>query len=287
MPLGDASIAFWIVPSLRFPGWQWILLALAAPILTWAAWPFYKAAIRNGRHRDRHHGHPGLHGHRGRHGVVDLCHVLPRHEPRRSIVSLRAGSPTEWGDLSRCGSRRDHLPLAGRYFEAVSKRRSGKRCVLSLRSAPRMSRSSTPQEPNGAARSPHCARAIGSSSDPGETVATDGEVIFGQSAIDRSAMTGESIPADVTVGDAVVGGTVCVGGRLVVRATKLGADTQLAQMLRLVEDAQNQKANVQRTGGPHRRRLCPGRDRHRTPHTGGWLLAGGTNEQAFSARFPS
>ena len=118
---------------------------------------------------------------------------------------------------------------------------------------------------------------------PGETVATDGEVIFGQSAIDRSAMTGESVPADVAVGDTVLGGTVCVGGRLVVRATKLGADTQLAQMLRLVEDAQNQKAEVQRLADRIAGGLCARRDRYRTLTLAGWLLLGGTNEEAFSA----
>ena len=283
MPLGDASIAFWLVPSLRFPGWQWILLAMAAPILTWAAWPFYKAAIRNARH-----------------GIATMD----------TLVSMGIVAATAWSIYAMFFRDTSHVArswryvlahqtsgaiyldvaagvttflLAGRFFEALSKRRSGNAlralsavgakdvAVLDALGIER-------RRPITALRAGDCFVVR-----PGETVATDGEVTFGQSALDRSAMTGESVPADVTVGDRVLGGTVCVGGRLVVRATKLGADTQLAQMLRLVEDAQNQKADVQRLADRIAGVFVPAVICIALITLAGWLLLGGTNEEAFSA----
>ncbi len=283
MPLADASIAFWIVPSLRFPGWQWILLALAAPILTWAAWPFYKAAIRNARH-----------------GVSTMD----------TLVSMGIVAATAWSIYAMFFRDTSHVArsfryvlvhqssgaiyldvaagvttflLAGRYFEAVSKRRSGN--ALRALSAVGAKDVTVLDAAGSEHRRPIAALHKGDRFivRPGETVATDGEVIFGQSAVDRSAMTGESMPADVTVGDTVLGGTVCVGGRLVVRATRLGADTHLAQMLRLVEDAQNQKANVQRLADRIAGVFVPAVVCVALITLAGWLLLGGTNEEAFSA----
>ncbi len=281
MPLGDASIAFWIVPSLRFPGWQWILLALATPILTWAAWPFYKAAIRNARH-----------------GIATMD----------TLVSMGIVAATAWSIYAMFSRDTSHVArsfryvlahqssgaiyldvaagvttflLAGRYFEALSKRRSGN--SLRALSAVGAKDVAVLDAAGTERRRPIAALCRGDRFvvRPGETVATDGEVIFGQSAIDRSAMTGESMPADVTVGDTVLGGTVCVGGRLVVKATRLGADTHLAQMLRLVEDAQNQKANVQRLADRIAGVFVPAVIGIALITLAGWLLAGGTNEQAF------
>ena len=283
MPLGDASIAFWIVPSLRFPGWQWILLALAAPILTWAAWPFYKAAVRNARH-----------------GIATMD----------TLVSLGIVAATAWSTYAMFFRDTSHVArsfryvlahqssgaiyldvaagvttflLAGRYFEAISKRRSGN--ALRALSAVGAKDVAVLDATGTERRRPITTLCRGDRFvvRPGETVATDGEVIFGQSAIDRSAMTGESMPVDVTVGDTVLGGTVCVGGRLVVRATRLGADTQLAHMLRLVEDAQNQKANVQRLADRIAGVFVPAVIGIALITLAGWLLAGGTTEQAFSA----
>ncbi len=283
MPLGDASIAFWIVPSLRFPGWQWILLALAAPILTWAAWPFYKAAVRNARH-----------------GIATMD----------TLVSLGIVAAAAWSIYAMFFRDTSHVArsfryvlahqssgaiyldvaagvttflLAGRYFEALSKRRSGN--ALRALSAVGAKEVAVLDDTGAERRRPIATLCRGDRFvvRPGETVATDGEVIFGQSAIDRSTMTGESMPADVTVGDTVLGGTVCVGGRLVVRATRLGADTHLAQMLRLVEDAQNQKANVQRLADRIAGVFVPAVIGVALITLAGWLLAGGTNEQAFSA----
>ena len=283
MPLGDASFAFWLVPSLRFPGWQWILLALAAPILTWAAWPFYKAAIRNARHgiatmdtlvsmgiaaatawsiyamffRDTSHA------------ARSFRYVLAHQQSGAIYLDVAAGVTT--------------FLLAGRYFEAISKRRSGN--ALRALSAVGAKDVAVLDDADIEHRRPIAALCQGDRFvvRPGETVATDGEVIFGQSAIDRSAMTGESMPTDVTVGDTVLGGTVCVGGRLVVRATRLGADTHLAQMLRLVEDAQNQKANVQRLADRIAGVFVPAVIGIALLTLVGWLLLGGTNQEAFSA----
>ena len=283
MPLGDASIAFWLVPSLRFPGWQLILLVLAAPILTWAAWPFYQSAIRNARH-----------------GIATMD----------TLVSMGIVAATAWSVYAMFFRDTSHVArsfryvlahqtggaiyldvaagvttflLAGRYFEALSKRRSGS--ALRALSAVGAKDVAVLDTTGAECRRPIAALRAGDRFvvRPGETVATDGEVIFGQSALDRSAMTGESVPADVTVGDTVLGGTVCVGGRLVVRATKVGAETQLAQMLRLVEDAQNQKADVQRVADRIAGVFVPAVIGIALVTLAGWLLVGGTDEEAFSA----
>jgi P-type Cu+ transporter len=283
MPLGDASIAFSIDPSVRFTHWQWLLVALALPILTWAAWPFYRAALRNARHRT---------------WTMD------------TLVSLGIVAATGWSlyamfirdTSSTARSFRyvlDHQSggaiyldvaagvttflLAGRFFEAWTKRRSGS----ALRSLSAVgAKEVNVLDPMGFERR----RPVGDLKvderfivRPGETVATDGAVVFGQSAIDRGALTGESVPVDVTVGDLVVGGTVCVGGRLVVRAAKVGADTQLAHMLRLVEEAQNQKAAVQRLADRVAGVFVPVVVGISILTFVGWIWADGTTEQAFSA----
>lgn len=283
MPLSDLSIGFSLVPWLRFPYWQWLLIVLAAPVLTWAAWPFYTAAVRNARHRT---------------STMD------------TLVSLGIVAATSWSIYAMFWRDTDNAPrswvfvlvhqsggaiyidvaaavttflLAGRYFEALSKRRSGDAlrslaevgakdvAVLDLMDVER--------------RLPISQLEIGDRFvvRPGETVATDGEVIFGDSSIDRSAMTGESLPVDVSPGDRVVGGTISVGGRLVVRATSVGRDTQLAHMLRLVEDAQNEKAAVQRLADRISGVFVPVVLVIAIATLGGWLVAGGSSEQAFSA----
>jgi P-type Cu+ transporter len=283
MPLSDASLAFWLVPSLRFPGWQWILIALAVPILTWAAWPFYKAAIRSARH-----------------GIATMD----------TLVSMGIAAATAWSIYAMFFRDTSHVSrtfryvlahqsggaiyldvaagvttflLLGRYFEARSKRRTGS--ALRALSAVGAKDVAILDATGVETRRPVAALYEGDRFvvRPGETVATDGEVVFGQSAVDRSAMTGESVPADVTVGDAVLGGTVCVGGRLVVRATKLGAQTQLAQMLRLVEDAQNQKADVQRLADRIAGVFVPTVIGISLMTLALWLVSGGTSEEAFSA----
>ncbi len=246
MPLCDTSIAFSVSPNLRFPGWQWLMIALAAPVVTWAAWPFYQAAVRSARH-----------------GVSTMDTLVSLGIVASTVWSLYA---MFWRDTSRVpqsilfmlvhrsagaiyldvAAGVTTFVLAGRYFEAWSRQRSGN--ALRALAAVGAKDVAVIDQMGFERRRPVAALGVGDRFivRPGETVATDGEVVFGQSAVDRSLLTGESQPLDVSVGDLVVGGTVSTNGRLVVRATKVGRDTQLAQMLRLVEHAQNEKAAVQR-----------------------------------------
>jgi Cu+-exporting ATPase len=246
MPLCDTSIAFSVSPNLRFSGWQWLMIALAAPVVTWAAWPFYRAAVRAARHRM---------------STMDTLVSL-------GIVASVAWSlyAMFWRDTSRVphsilfmlvhrsagaiyldvAAGVTTFVLAGRYFEAWSRQRSGN--ALRALAAVGAKDVAVLDQMGFERRRPVDTLGVGDRFivRPGETVATDGEVVFGQSAVDRSLLTGESQPLDVAVGDLVVGGTVSTSGRLIVRATQVGGDTQLAQMLRLVEHAQNEKAAVQR-----------------------------------------
>ena len=283
MPLCDLSIAFSLVPRLRFPYWQWLLISLAIPVLTWGAWPFYRAAIRNARH-----------------GASSMD----------TLVSLGILAATGWSIYAMFWRDTSHAPqtvlfvlahqsggaiyidvavgvttflLAGRYFEAWSKRRTGN----ALRSLAAVgAKDVAVLDATGAERRlPVAELGVGDQFvvRPGETVATDGTIVFGHSAIDRSAMTGESLPVDVAPGDGVVGGTVSVGGRLVVRATKVGGDTQLAQMIQLVENAQNQKAAVQRLADRIAAVFVPAVLVIALVTLAAWLLVGGATERAFSA----
>ncbi|MGP0031201.1 MAG: heavy metal translocating P-type ATPase [Acidimicrobiales bacterium] len=246
MPLCDASVAFTVAPNLRFPGWQWLMVALAAPVVTWAAWPFYRAAVRSARH-----------------GMSTMDTLVSLGIVSSTVWSLFA---MFWYDTSRVPQSAFHLlthpstdgiyldvaagvttfVLAGRYFEAWSRRRTGN--ALHALAAVGAKDVGVLDADGFERRRPVDQLAVGDRFivRPGETVATDGEVVFGQSAVDRRVMTGESEPLEVGGGDLVVGGTVSTSGRLVVRATRVGGDTQLAQMLRLVERAQNERAAVQR-----------------------------------------
>ncbi len=283
MPLCDLSIAFSLVPRLRFPYWQWVLIALATPVLTWGAWPFYKAAIRNARH-----------------GTSSMD----------TLVSLGVMAATGWSLYAMFWRDTSHAPqtvlfvlahqsggaiyidvavgvttflLAGRYFEAWSKRRTGN----ALRSLAAVgAKDVAVLDATGVEhRRPVAQLVVGDRFvvRPGETVATDGEVVLGHSAIDRSAMTGESLPIDVAPGDRVLGGMVSMGGRLVVRATKVGRDTQLAHMIQLVENAQNQKAAVQRLADRIAGVFVPAVLVIALVTLTAWLLLGGSTQQAFSA----
>jgi P-type Cu+ transporter len=244
MPLCDLSIAFSVFPILRFPGWQWLMVALAAPVVSWAAWPFYQAAVRNARH-----------GATTMDTLVSLGIVAATGWSLYAMFGLDAGAHTSLlfglGRGSGGGIYLD-VPagvttflLAGRYFEAWSKRRSGD--ALRALAAVAASDVNVLGADGGERRCPVAQLVVGERFvvRPGETVATDGEIVSGQAAIDRSVMTGESQPVDVGPGDTVLGGTISLTGRLVVRAQKVGRETQLGHMLRLVEHAQNEKAAVQ------------------------------------------
>ncbi|HTU78859.1 MAG TPA: heavy metal translocating P-type ATPase [Solirubrobacteraceae bacterium] len=245
MPLCDASIFFSIYPSLRFDGWQWLMVGLAAPVVTWAAWPFYEAAIRSARHRATTMD-----------TLVSLGILASTGWSLYSMFVLDAGahSAALLGLAHRSGggiyldvpAGVTTFLLAGRYFEAWSKRRSGN--ALRALAALTAREVSVLDAAGGEQRRPIAELLVGDRFvvRPGETLAADGRVLAGRSAIDRSVMTGESQPVDVGPGETVLGGTVSLSGRLVVQASSVGAHTQLGQMMRLVERAQNEKAAVQR-----------------------------------------
>lgn len=237
-----------MVPALQFDAWQWLSLTLAAPVVVWGAWPFHKAAWTNLRH--------------GAATMDTLISVGTLAAFGWSLYTLflgDAGDPAMRHGFSfrperGMGSSQIYLEvaagvtvfiLAGRYFEARAKRRSG----AALRALLELGAKDVAVVRDGAeVRIPVEQLAVGDHFvvRPGEKVATDGVVEEGTSAIDASLLTGEPVPVEVGPGDAVAGATVNAGGRLVVRATRVGADTALAQIARLVEDAQTGKAQVQR-----------------------------------------
>ncbi len=236
-----------MVPFLQFDYWQWASLTLAAPVAVWGGWPFHRAALANARHR-----------------AVTMD----------TLISLGVSAAFGWsvwalflGGAGMPGMRMDFtlLParggadeiylevasvvtvflLAGRYFEARAKKQSGAalRALLDFGA-----KDVTVLRAGAEQRIPIGQLAVGDVFvvRPGEKIATDGVVIEGSSAVDASLLTGESVPVEVGVGDTVVGATLNSGGRLVVRASRVGSDTQLAQIARLVVEAQSGKAEVQR-----------------------------------------
>ncbi|NQX28439.1 copper-translocating P-type ATPase [Microbacteriaceae bacterium VKM Ac-2854] len=235
-----------MIPALQFTYWQWASLALAAPVVLWAAWPFHVAAWTNLRH--------------GAATMDTLVSVGTLAAFAWSLYALFFGSAGmtgmrhsyQWGAGDASGSLYLEVAagvtmfvLIGRYAEKRSKRQAG----AALRALLELGAKEVAVLRDGdETRIPIDALAVGDRFvvRPGETVATDGVIEEGASAVDASMLTGESVPVEVAVGDSVVGATVNAGGRLLVRATRIGADTQLAKMARLVEDAQSGKAEVQR-----------------------------------------
>ncbi|GAA2893214.1 heavy metal translocating P-type ATPase [Streptomyces mexicanus] len=237
-----------MVPVLQFDNWQWLALTLAAPVVVWGGLPFHRAAFTNARH--------------GAATMDTLVSVGTLAAFGWSLWALflgDAGMPGMHDEFRLTVSRMDaastiYLEVAsgvvafillGRYLEARSKRRAG----AALRALLELGAKDVAVLREGReVRIPVAALAVGDRFvvRPGEKIATDGTVVEGASAVDASMLTGESVPVDVGVGDAVTGATVNAGGRLVVEATRVGADTQLARMAKLVEDAQNGKAQVQR-----------------------------------------
>jgi Cu+-exporting ATPase len=241
-------IAMAMIPALQFDAWQWLSLTLAAPVVLWGALPFHRAAWTNARH--------------GAATMDTLISIGALAAFTWSLYALFLGTAGEIGirhpfelTIQRSdGAGNIYLEaaagitmfiLAGRYFEARAKRSSG----AALRALMELGAKDVAVLRDGVeTRIPVDALAVGDLFvvRPGEKLATDGEIVEGTSAVDASMLTGESVPVEVRPGDTVVGATVNAGGRLVVRATRVGADTQLAQMAHLVEDAQNGKAQVQR-----------------------------------------
>ncbi|WP_040339469.1 heavy metal translocating P-type ATPase [Candidatus Blastococcus massiliensis] len=241
-------IAMAMIPALQFENWQWLSLTLAAPVVVWGAYPFHRAAWVNLRH--------------GTSTMDTLVSMGTLAAFGWSLYALFFGSagmpgmkhPFELTIQAGDGAGNIYLEvaagvttaiLAGRYFEARSKRRAGAalRALLELGAKGVAVLRNGREERIGVDR-----LAVGDLFvvRPGEKIATDGVITEGSSAVDASMLTGESVPVEVGPDDAVVGATVNAGGRIVVRATRIGSDTQLAQMARLVEEAQNGKAEVQR-----------------------------------------
>ncbi|CAM3722727.1 heavy metal translocating P-type ATPase [Tsukamurella ocularis] len=245
VPAADLSVVLAIIPSTRFPGWQWVLLALSLPIVTWGAWPLHKRAFQGARH-----------------GAATMD----------TLVSVGIISATAWSVVTVLTPGRERpdphgfwnaiiasdpiylevamgvtvFVLAGRYFEASARAKAASALrELATRGAREVSvlvrDGSELRIPVGELREEQLFVVR-----PGETIATDGIVESGSAFVDNSAMTGESRPVPAGPGDRVVGGTVCQDGRLTVRATAVGEDTTFAAMLRLVEDAQATKARMQR-----------------------------------------
>jgi Cu+-exporting ATPase len=283
IPLSDLSVLLSLFPSYRFPGWQWTLVALAAPVVIWAAWPFHQAALRNARH-----GSVSMDTLVSL-GITAACgwsvyamFVLDRGQARISAWHLLLHASGGGIYLEVAASVTTFL-LAGRLYEAKARRDAGdamrELAAAGARDACVLSADGTER------RVPAADLAVGQSFvvRPGERIAADGEVEFGQSAVDRSMMTGESTPAEAAEGELVTAGTVVVSGRLVVRAVKVGSDTQLAHLVGLVEQAQSQKAAIQRLAD----RICtvfvPAVLAASGLTLAGWLLAGGTAESSFSA----
>ncbi|MEV6446251.1 heavy metal translocating P-type ATPase [Amycolatopsis sp. NPDC051716] len=260
-------IALAMVPAWQFAAWPWVSLALAAPVVTWGAWPFHRAAAVNLRHAT---------------ATMD------------TLISLGVVASVAWSLYALVfGAGHHHLYfevaaaittfiLAGRYFETRSKRRAGAalRALMDL-GAKDVTVLRDGQEHLVPIKDLQAGAVFVAR--PGEKIATDGVIAEGGSAVDTSMLTGEAVPVEVGPGDAVTGATVNVGGRLLVRATRVGADTRLAQMARLVEAAQNGKADVQRLADRVSAVFVPAVVFAALATLVGWLVTGGTPDAAFTA----
>jgi P-type Cu+ transporter len=282
-PLSDISMALSLFPSFRFPDWQWVLIVLAAPVVGWAAWPFHRAAWR------------GL-----RHGTLSMDTLVSlgitascgwslyamfvldaggqRSSARYELVHASGG-----GIYLEVAAAVTTFLLAGRFFEARARRTAGE--AMRQLAATGASEVSVLTADGSERRVPVAELRQGDTFmvRPGEKIAADGEVVFGQSAVDRSMMTGESVPVDAGEGDWVVGGTVALTGRLIVRADRVGQDTQLANLIRLVERAQAQKAAIQRLADKISGVFVPTVLVLAAATLAGWLAAGSPAQHAVSA----
>ena len=291
-PLGILAMLLSMVPAWQFTGWQWVVAAASIPVVTWGAWPFHRAAFAAGRH-----------------GSTTMD----------TLVSLGVISSTLWswwallwGGAGMLGMRM-HMSLipraahaghaeiyfegacmivvfllTGRYMEARARYRAGD-ALRSLLSMGAKEATLISVDPATGERTeevvPASSLQVGDlfAVRPGEKVATDGVIVEGSSALDTSLLTGESVPVDAAPGDAVTGATVNTWGSLLVRATRVGSDTTLAQMGRMVAEAQAGKAPVQRLADQISGVFVPIVIVVSLLTLGGWLLAGGSVQAAFTA----
>ena len=274
-----------MIEPLQFPGWQWASLVLATPVVTWAAWPFHRAAWLNARHRAV--------------TMDTLISVGVTAAYLWSLYALFFGTAGMWGmthPFRFTIERGDGLGsiylevaagvtmflLLGRFLEHRSKRRAG----AALRALGELGAKDVAILRDGVEqRMPLARLAVGDVFvvRPGEKIATDGVVLEGASAVDASMLTGESVPVEVAAGDAVTGATVNVGGRLLITASRVGADTQLARMAQLVEEAQSGKAEAQRLADRLSAVFVPVVFALAAVTLVAWLIAGGGAAAAFTA----
>ena len=245
LPLGNLAIVLALVPSVRFPMWEWLCVLIAIPVVFWCAWPFHRATWRNLRQRSF--------------SMDTLVSLGVLAAFSWSVVSIVLGSPDDEGywlgyGITPSGADAIYLEVAagvttflltGRYFEARA-RRSAQGVLGALNAlAPTSVRVLTAEGTEQIIDIHQLRRGDRFVVRPGERIAADARVEEGTSAIDTSMMTGEPVPRDVEVGAEVLGGTINLTGRLVLSATRVGAHTQLAQMATLAEQAQARKARVQ------------------------------------------
>ena len=246
LPLTDFSLVLSLLPGMRFPGWQWALIGCAAPVALWCAWPFHQAALRAARH-----------GTATMDTLVSLGIVAACGWSGYAMFALDHGAPrqTLWQQLSRGSGGGIYLEtaatvttflLAGRLYEARARRIADQEtrslAAAAARDVTLLAADGTERQVPAGRLRPGDVIVVR----PGEAIAADGTVVLGRSAVDRSMMTGESVPGEAEEGDEVTAGTVSLTGRLHVRAARVGRDTQLARLLAMVERAQSEKSSVQR-----------------------------------------
>ena len=291
-PLGILAAILSMVPAWQFTGWQWVVAAITIPVVTWGAWPFHRAAFAAGRH-----------------GSTTMDTLVSLGVIASTLWSWWA---LLWGGAGVLGMRMQMslIPraahtghaeiyfevastivvflLTGRYLEARARYRAGD-ALRSLLSMGAKEATLVSVDPATGERSekvvPASSLQVGDlfAVRPGEKVATDGVIVEGSSALDTSLLTGESVPVDAAPGDAVTGATVNTWGSLLVRATRVGSDTTLAQMGRMVAEAQAGKAPVQRLADQISGVFVPIVILVSLLTLGGWLLAGGGVQAAFTA----
>ena len=266
MALAVPVVLLGMVPAWQFRDWQWVSLALASPVAVWGAWPFHRAALAGARH--------------GAATMDTLISVGVTAAYLWSLYALVSGGEGE--TYLEVAAGVTALVLLGRWLEARARRRSGAalRALLSLGA-----KDVAVRRDGTEVRIPAAELAVGDefAVRPGETIAADGVVIAGRSAVDTSMLTGEPAPAEVGPGDPVTGGCVNADGHLVVRAGRVGADTQLAQLARLVAQAQAGKAPVQRLADRISAVFVPVVIGIAVATLTGWLAAGAGAGAAFTA----
>jgi Cu+-exporting ATPase len=255
-----------MVPPLRFDGWEWLAAALATPVVFWAGWQFHRTAVRNLRHR-----------------AVTMDTLVSLGTLAAWTWSIVALLLVDGGDTYfEVAAVITTLILLGRFLEARARRRAGE----ALRALAELGVKEANVLRDGVEVAvPAAEVAVGDLFvvRPGEKIATDGVVVEGESAVDRSMLTGEPMPEDAAPGDEVVGATINVSGRLIVRATRVGVDTALAQIARLVAEAQTGKAPVQRLADRVSAVFVPVVIAIAIATLVGWLAATGDATAAFTA----